>query len=511
MSELLAAAVPFVVLFLGVFITRSLAPAIIGGVVAALFTSLYFWQMSFLGLLLAAGRTLGKTLDLAILILGALLFLEIMKTTKHLASLELLLGHLTTDPRVHIVLLAGPFAMLMEGIAGFGTPIIFLAPLLYHLGIPAYSAIILSLLGTAIAAPFGAIGSPLLIGLASSSVSTLPAFAQTTLLVALISSLFVLLGPLLLSATATRIGPTKSWKKGLEIAPFSLLLGVSMTCMWIATAVLFGPAYPAITTGIVGIIVGCSIAKQGWGLPHKDKIPAKRPTTHLNILLAGFGGVLLLLLIQRIPSIAALLTGWSWDIANAVSLGYVATPFLLSPGWALAIAAGILAWHQKLSLKSLRFAEHHVFKNSVTLLPLLAGMLFFVELLLASSINPRGFTSIPTTFGGIFIGFAQPMIALLLPFIGGLFAAAVGNATLANLVTVPIVAQLTTLHPVLSNTLITMGAAWGSILAFPVIILASSLVGVHHHEGLLLRKTAAIVLPVLCVIGLLGVLLLFVW
>src|SRR3546814_17757329 len=66
---------------------------------------------------------------------------------------------------MQIIVIAWLFGSFIEGASGFGTPAAIVAPLLVALGFPGFSAVVIGLIIQSTAVTFGAIGTPVLIGL----------------------------------------------------------------------------------------------------------------------------------------------------------------------------------------------------------------------------------------------------------------------------------------------------------------------------------------------------------
>src|SRR3546814_17722075 len=66
---------------------------------------------------------------------------------------------------MQIIVIAWLFGSFIEGASGFGTPAAIVAPLLVALGFPGFSAVVIGLMIQSTAVTFGAIGTPVLIGL----------------------------------------------------------------------------------------------------------------------------------------------------------------------------------------------------------------------------------------------------------------------------------------------------------------------------------------------------------
>lgn len=64
-----------------------------------------------------------------------------------------------------MVIVAWLFGSFLEGASGFGTPAAMCAPLLMVLGFPAMAAVVMALIADTSAVTFGAVGTPVLVGL----------------------------------------------------------------------------------------------------------------------------------------------------------------------------------------------------------------------------------------------------------------------------------------------------------------------------------------------------------
>src|SRR5271169_2208815 len=71
-----------------------------------------------------------------------------------------IIKHLPNDRRVVLIVIAFCFGALLEGIAGFGTPVAITASLLIMCGFPALEAIVFVLIFNTTPVAFGALGTP---------------------------------------------------------------------------------------------------------------------------------------------------------------------------------------------------------------------------------------------------------------------------------------------------------------------------------------------------------------
>ncbi|WP_062131082.1 L-lactate permease [Demequina aestuarii] len=101
------------------------------------------------------------------LIIGPALGIHhLQQRTGATATLEAGLARITPDPRVAALLIVWFFCLLIEGAAGFGTPVALAAPFLVAAGFKPVTAVVAAMVGHASAVPFAAVGTPTLAQLA---------------------------------------------------------------------------------------------------------------------------------------------------------------------------------------------------------------------------------------------------------------------------------------------------------------------------------------------------------
>ena len=99
------------------------------------------------------------------IVFGALVLLYTRLRAGAFSTLNRSFTKVSDDRRVQIVLVAFFLSAFIEGAAGFGTPAAVVAPLLLGLGFPALAAVVAALIGHAIAVTYGAVGTPIIIGI----------------------------------------------------------------------------------------------------------------------------------------------------------------------------------------------------------------------------------------------------------------------------------------------------------------------------------------------------------
>src|SRR5690606_32469649 len=126
--------------------------------------ALQYWGMDMADVLASALQGLVITFDVLYIIFGALLLLSVLKYSGGLASIRYNFALISPDKRIQIIVIAWLFGSFLEGASGFGTPAAIVAPLLLALGFRAMAAGLMGLMVQSTAVTFGAIGTPILIG-----------------------------------------------------------------------------------------------------------------------------------------------------------------------------------------------------------------------------------------------------------------------------------------------------------------------------------------------------------
>lgn len=104
-------------------------------------------------------------IQILFIVFGALVLLYTMLRAGAFSTLNRSFTTVSEDRRVQIVLVAFFLSAFIEGAAGFGTPAAVVAPLLLGLGFPALAAVVAALIGHAIAVTYGAVGTPIIVGI----------------------------------------------------------------------------------------------------------------------------------------------------------------------------------------------------------------------------------------------------------------------------------------------------------------------------------------------------------
>ncbi len=191
--------------------------------VIAFFTASSFFGMTYRDTLTAAleGSTMAVW-PIIWVIIAAIFTYNLSVFTKGMDTIKTMLGSVTTDERVLVLLIAWGFGGFLECMSGFGTAVAIGASMLASIGINPISAIMVCLLANAVQSSYGSIGLPL------TTLAQLTGF------------------------------------EGSQIATFTTMqLGFMMIIMPFLMLVIFGGSFKALS----GMIPMCLIAGLGFFLP----------------------------------------------------------------------------------------------------------------------------------------------------------------------------------------------------------------------------------------------------
>src|SRR5271167_2378536 len=162
-----------VLVLLGV-LRRPAWEAALAALVTGLIVAVAVWQMP-VGLALnsvAAGAVLALWPVMWIVVNALLLYNIAVRTGRFDAFRLWVINHLPNDRRVVLVVIGFCFGALLEGIAGFGTPVAITSSLLILVGFPPLEALVFVLIFNTAPVAFGALGVPVTV---LGAVTNLPA------------------------------------------------------------------------------------------------------------------------------------------------------------------------------------------------------------------------------------------------------------------------------------------------------------------------------------------------
>ena len=199
------------------------------------------WKLPFIHILASSIQGMFITFDILYIIFGAILLLNLLKHSKAIGIIRNGFTDISSDRRIQVVIITWLFGSFIEGAAGFGTPAAVVAPLLIGLGFPTFCAVMLGMMVQSTAVTFGAVGTPILVGvrgglqspelnagLAEAGLSFMDYIQLVTTNAAVLHGITGTLMPTLMVCMMTRFfGKNRSWKEGMAVFPFTLFGGLN--------------------------------------------------------------------------------------------------------------------------------------------------------------------------------------------------------------------------------------------------------------------------------------------
>ena len=519
--------------------------------VTAAAVALGVWDMAFVDVAASTIEGLFLTFDLLLIIFGAILLLHTLERSGGMAAIRRSFHDISDDRRIQVIIIAWLFGSFIEGAAGFGTPAAVAAPLMVAMGFPAAGAVMLGMMIQSTAVTFGAVGTPIVIGvtggvespefttlLATSGVTMADYVQAVTVRAAALHAITGTIMPAFMVVMMTRFfGARKSWTEGLSVMPFALFAGVAFTIPYFLTAWMFGPEFPSLMGGLVGLGIVSFAARQGflipndtWDFPNSNQWPSdwvsdievsekddgENPNMWPGMAWLPYLLLALLLVLSRLPSLpfqdALRSFSIEWPEIFGTTVSASTTPLYL-PGTILILVVGITALLHRMSGRALKNA----FVDSTRVLLGAGVVLIFtvpmVRVYINSGVNAAELASMPLEMAG-FVADTVGGIWPLFAGITGALGAFIGGAnTVSNLMFSAFQHGVAARLAISSSMVVAIqavGGAAGNMIAIHNVVAASATVGLLGREGATLRKTILPALYYMILIGVLGLIAVYV-
>lgn len=251
--------------------------------ITALVVGYFAWNMPPNWLAAASIAGVMTALSILWIVFGALLLLYTLIQAGAFDRINRGFATISDDRRVQIVLLGFFLATFIEGAAGFGTPAAVVAPLLLGLGFPALAAVIAAIIGHIIAVTYGAVGTPIIIGIRDPLASTgfqdaisqggytVPQYAdQVAAWAATYHALVGFVMPLFAVGMVVYFfgdREDRSLQPAWEVAPLCLFSGIAFAVPYWLSAWFFTAEFPSLIGSMLGGAIVVSALKAGYFLP----------------------------------------------------------------------------------------------------------------------------------------------------------------------------------------------------------------------------------------------------
>ena len=487
------------------------------------------WKVPFKVLAAASIQGLILAVSLLYIVFGALLLLATLTESGAVGVIRGAFTEISPDRRVQAIIIGWLFGCFIEGASGFGTPAAIAAPLLLTLGFPAMAAVMVGLIVQSTPVSFGALGTPILIGVGGGldapsvhqylqelGVSSRVYLELVAVKVAIIHGLCGTLIPLFLCSMLTGFyGKNRSFREGLLAWRYALFAAFAFTVPFTLCARLLGPEFPSLLGGAVGLLLVIIVTRRGWFVPREvwDFPPAEqwpkdwtgllRPErgkeTKMSWLRAWmpYGLVALLLLASRLPGLGLqkILVSVSWGPSNLLGTGIgQQIQFFYLPGFLFIVTCLIVYPLHSMSWPEIRrswtTAGRQLKGAAIALLFAVPMVRVFV--LSGNDLNLSGLTSMPLMLAETASTWTGAFWPLLAPWIGALGAFVGGSNTVSNLMFSLFqfsIAQRISVDPAVIVAVQAVGGAAGNMITIHNVVAASATVGLLGREGAIIRKT----------------------
>ncbi|WP_233010228.1 L-lactate permease [Rheinheimera faecalis] len=443
-------------------------------------------------------------------VFGALLLLNLLENNGSFLLIRRGFASISSDHRIQLLFVGWLLVAFLEGAAGFGTPAAIAAPLLIALGFRPLAAVVLTLIADSVPVSFGAIGTPVLVGLTNGLPGVSPELiAQSAITAASIDLFCASLIPVLMCLLLCRyFSDTPGWRSGLAIAPLAFLSGLCYSLPAFLVARYLGPEFPSLLGALAGLVLLTLLVRFDIAVPAtlwrcdsdtdktctEDSGAAPEP---LALFKAWSAYLLLaaLLVISRLEflplkdALQAVQLNWSEIFGSTLSTSV--QPLYLPGTLFVLTVLLLLPWQTKRSQlvrKATTESLSRIWPAAITL----ASAVPMVRLFLHSDLNSADLPAMPMYLAAMATAHLADIWLWCAPWVGALGSFIASSATFSNLMFASMQQQLATdsglpLHLVLALQM--LGANAGNMLCVVNVVAAASVVKLTGQEGQIMRFT----------------------
>ncbi|MCA0971845.1 L-lactate permease [Halobacillus litoralis] len=502
--------------------------------------SVMVWKVPLIRVVAASIEGLMIAVSILWIVFGAILLLNTLKHSGALETIRFGFSHISSDRRVQVIIIAWLFGSFIEGAAGFGTPAAIAAPLLVTLGFPALAAVSLALIADSSSVSFGAVGTPLIVGVdqglrqgadiaapvqqglqGQAMTEYIQGVAQSAVMMDLFIGTWI---PLILVIMLTKLfGENRSIKEGLEVWRFALFAGLSFTVPAFLVATLFGPEFPSIIGGLVGLAIVVPAARKGFLLPDQawdfPKIEEEEGTGEVVAMVermplhkawVPYILVALMLVITRLEILP--FKQWlqsvkvQWDDILGTGISTSFEPLYL-PGSLFFVAMILTILYHRMNRKEVKRTITTSASSMLGSVVALGAAVPMVRIFINSGVNEADLLSMPMELAVLVseaVGGAWPLVA---PVIGALGSFISGSATFSNMMFSLFQFSAADQIGLSGQSVISLqvlGSNAGNMVCILNVVAAASVVNLVGREGEIIRITMVPMLFYVVSAGLIG-------
>ncbi|AFY69591.1 L-lactate permease [Thalassoporum mexicanum PCC 7367] len=514
--------------------------------------ALLIWRVPLVEVAASSIQGLVAAAEILYIVFGAIMLLNTLQESGAIAAIRQSLLGISPDRRVQLIIIAWLFGSFIEGASGFGSPAVIVVPLLVAIGFPAMAAVTAALIIQSTPSSFGAVGTPILIGM-NTGLEDVPTvtdrlselgLTQAEYLVnigqwagifnGLVGSFVPLILVMVLTAGfGDRQSIAKSVSDGLAAWKFALFAGFAFTIPYLLTAIFLGPEFPSLIGGLVGLSIvvpaasrGFLVPSQTWDFPSAEQWPSSwggqsiqadpNLSSSLSARLAWLPYVLLgfILMLTRLEFLP--IRGWlqsiklTWPGVLGTEISIASQPLFL-PGSVFLLVVAITFFMHRMQPKSMQQAIGHALPMLQKTTLALGAAVLMARVFINSGVNTAGLESMPLTLANGMAAIAGQTWPLFAPIVGMVGAFVAGSVTVSNMMFS--LFQFGIASDVGAPTAIILGlqcvgASAGNTICSANVVAAEASVGLAGLEGSIIRKVLLPTIYYLAFTGLLGMLVL---
>ncbi|WP_174732311.1 L-lactate permease [Mesobacillus harenae] len=493
--------------------------------VVAVVLALFVWKVPGANVAAASVNGLVVAGTLLFIIFGAILLLNTLQESGGIKTIRQGFTDISGDRRIQVIIIAWLFGSFIEGSAGFGTPAAVAVPLLVGLGFPAMAAVVAGMVIQSTPVSFGAVGTPMLVGVQSGLAAdpniTNNFLALTTLIGGKVAILHLIAGtlvPLFVVALMTRyFGKNKSFSEGIKVWKFALFAAFSMTIPYVIVANVLGPEFPSMVGGLVGLAIVVFAAKKGFLMPPKEQewdfeekskwdpdwigsleikdVAHKSGSMSMVRAWSPYILIGLFLVLTRLKALPivdwlqAVVLKWENIFGSTITASFQP---LYSPGTIFIVVSVITFFIHGMNSSGYKRAWSQSGKTMLAASTALIFTVPMVQVFLNTGGGAAGFERMPIELANGVAALAGEYWPFFSTFIGGIGAFIAGSNTVSNMMFALFQYDVGSQIGVDATWIVALqavGGAAGNMICVHNVVAASAVVGLVGKEGAVIRKT----------------------
>jgi len=245
----LCAVLPFIFLFWALAIKKMKGHvAILIAWLLTILVALIVYRMPFATAMSAAGfGAIQGVFILCWLVINSVFLCNLIRKSGNFDVITASIASISNDRRIQAILIGFCFSAFLEGTTGVAAPVAIGATMMIGLGFPAFTAVIVCLVGNTFPVPFGSIGLPTVTAVNAAFHGVEGSFLAVAGSVGGLMSAYAIITPFFMLIIMS------GWKATKEVIPLCLVAGVSYAIPNFFIARYMGPELPSLIAPLVSL------------------------------------------------------------------------------------------------------------------------------------------------------------------------------------------------------------------------------------------------------------------